>query len=149
MTGDTLTFGFSIPQVFLDGRADMALVKKTLQRAEELGYESAWVQDQVDRGLIKREEARGHPLSNLITRAIGVDATPSPNLYSGTLQDGDVFLLTSDGLTDLIDDQRIAELLSSDERLEEAAERLITEANEAGGLDNITAVIVRVKLLEP
>jgi protein phosphatase len=108
----------------------------------------SWVQDQVDRGLIKPEEARGHPSSNLITRAIGIDPEPKPDIYTGSLQEGDVFLLTSDGLTDMVDERRIAELLASDEASEEVAERFISEANEAGGTDNITALLVRVRRLE-
>ena len=109
----------------------------------------SWVQDQVDRGLIEPAEARGHPASNLITRAIGVDATPTPDLYSGDIRDGDVFLLASDGLTDMIDDQQISAMLTCGDSLDERAECLIREANDAGGFDNITVLLVEIRLLEP
>ncbi|MFQ5529693.1 MAG: Stp1/IreP family PP2C-type Ser/Thr phosphatase [Gemmatimonadota bacterium] len=109
----------------------------------------SWVQEQVDRGLIEPEQAMGHPHSNIITRALGTDPTPTPDLYSGTVRDGDAFLLASDGLTDLIDDQRIAELLMSAETTEKAAESLIAAANQAGGFDNITVLIVSVEELAP
>lgn len=109
----------------------------------------SWVQDQIDRGLIKPEEARGHPSSNLITRAIGVDALPTPDLYAGALQDDDLFLLASDGLTDMVSDQRIAELLASRKTPGDLAEGLVAEANEAGGSDNITVLVVRIRRLEP
>lgn len=104
----------------------------------------SWVQEQVDRGLIKPEQAMGHPLSNLITRALGTDPIPTPDLYPGPLQAGDTFLLASDGLTDLIADQQIAEILASTDSCEAAAETLVAAANRSGGKDNITVLLVQV-----
>jgi len=104
----------------------------------------SWVQEQVDRGLIKPEQAMGHPQSNIITRALGTDPTPTPDLYSGTLQQGDSFLLASDGLTDLVADEKIAEILANARSAEEAAESLVGAANRGGGFDNITVLIVNV-----
>lgn len=104
----------------------------------------SWVQEQVDRGLIDPEQARGHPQSNIITRALGTDPTPTPDLYSGTVQAGDVFLLASDGLTDLVDDETIADILVNAGTAEEAAESLVEAANRGGGSDNITVLIVNV-----
>jgi protein phosphatase len=108
----------------------------------------SWVQDQIDRGLIRPEDARGHPSSNLITRAIGIDSEPAPDLYAGSIQDGDQFVLASDGLTDMISDQRIAEVLASEEDPDQVVERLIAEANEEGGSDNISVLLVSVRRLE-
>jgi serine/threonine protein phosphatase PrpC len=107
----------------------------------------SWVQDQVDRGLITRDQARGHPSSNLITRAIGIDAIPTPDIHTGQLQDGDEFLLASDGLTDMLDDARIGEVLASEDSADTVVERLVAAANEAGGSDNISSVLVRVRRL--
>jgi PPM family protein phosphatase len=105
----------------------------------------SWVQEQVDRGLIKPEQAMGHPHSNIITRALGTDPMPTPDLYSGPLQNGDAFLLASDGLTDMVDDQRIAEILTGSRTCQEATETLVAAANSSGGSDNITVLIVRVE----
>ncbi len=104
----------------------------------------SWVQEQVDRGLIKPDEAMGHPQSNIITRALGTDPTPTPDLYSGTVQEGDSFLLASDGLTDLVDDGAIGRILANAGTSEEAAESLVDAANRGGGSDNITVLVVNV-----
>lgn len=108
-------------------------------------HDHSWVQEQIDRGLIEPEEAMGHPHSNIITRALGTDPTPTPDLYSGKIQDGDLFVLASDGLTDLVADAKIAALLATAETPELAAESLVAAANEAGGFDNITVLIVTVE----
>lgn len=105
----------------------------------------SWVQEQVDQGLIKPEEAMGHPHSNIITRALGTDPLPTPDLYSGTLQSGDGFLLASDGLTDMITDQRIAEIMESAHTCDDAAKKLVAAANDSGGSDNITVLLVQVE----
>jgi len=104
----------------------------------------SWVQEQVDRGLIKPEQAMGHPHSNIITRALGTDPMPTPDLYSGPLQHGDEFLLASDGLTDMVSDPEVAELLTGAQTCEEAVEKLVAAANRAGGSDNITVLLVRI-----
>lgn len=108
-------------------------------------HDHSWVQEQVDRGLIKPEQAMGHPHSNIITRALGTDPMPTPDLYSGPLQDGDAFLLASDGLTDMIDDHRIAKILADSQTCPEATETLVAAANHSGGFDNITVLLVRVE----
>jgi serine/threonine protein phosphatase PrpC len=104
----------------------------------------SWVQEQVDRGLIKPEQAMGHPHSNIITRALGTDPMPTPDLYSGPLQHGDEFLLASDGLTDMVADPQIAELLTAAQTCEEAVKTLVAAANRAGGSDNITVLLARI-----
>jgi len=104
----------------------------------------SWVQEQVDRGLVKPEDAMHHPLSNLITRALGTDPTPTPDLYSGALQAGDMFLLASDGLTGMITDQQVLEILASTSKNREATKALVTAANSKGGKDNITVLLVKV-----
>jgi protein phosphatase len=112
----------------------------------------SWVQEQVDRGLITPEQAIGHPQSNIITRALGTDPRPTPDLYIGECLDGDVFVLATDGLTDRVREDRLAKLLAalSDHDgkrgdLEAAADALVREANDNGGTDNITVLLVRVK----
>lgn len=105
----------------------------------------SWVQEQVDQGLIKPEQAMGHPHSNIITRALGTDLMPTPDLYSGPLQAGDAFLLASDGLTDMVTDQRIAEILASNHTCQEVVETLVAAANHNGGTDNITVSFVQVR----
>ena len=106
----------------------------------------SWVEEQVERGVISREQAFRHPQSNIITRALGTDPVPPPDLYVGELQAGDRFLLCSDGLTDMVSEDRIGQVLRVMDEPEPAASRLVSEANLAGGIDNVTTLVVHVHL---
>jgi protein phosphatase len=105
----------------------------------------SWVQEQVDRGLLAPEKAAGHPQSNIITRALGTDPSPTPDLYPGKLHEGDLFLLATDGLTDMVREDEIATILRGNGSLEETADELVAAANRAGGVDNVTVLLVRVE----
>jgi protein phosphatase len=104
----------------------------------------SWVQEQVDRGMITPEQARNHPQSNIITRALGTEAYPTPDLYEGAIRGGDIFLLASDGLTDMIDEEHILRILLQEEDPERCTARLVREANLAGGMDNISTLVTRI-----
>lgn len=109
----------------------------------------SWVGEQVARGRMTKEEARKHPMSSMLERALGTGPEVDVDLTAGALRAGDLFLLASDGLTDMVPDAALARLLepaaTGDEAgLENALEALVAEANAAGGRDNITAVLVRV-----
>jgi serine/threonine protein phosphatase PrpC len=103
------------------------------------------VQQQVDRGALTPEQAREHPLSHILTRALGTDINVQADTYEGSIQPGDLFLLCSDGLSGMLTDEALWEILSRPVGdLQEVADALIYAANAAGGMDNITAVLVRV-----
>jgi serine/threonine protein phosphatase PrpC len=104
----------------------------------------SWVQEQVDRGMITPEQAKNHPQSNIITRALGTEAYPTPDLYNGMLRAGDLFLLGSDGLTDMVSEEHLLAILEAEDDPERAVTRLVREANMAGGVDNISAVVARI-----
>lgn len=104
----------------------------------------SWVQEQVDRGMITPEQAKNHPQSNIITRALGTEAYPAPDLYNGSLAAGDIFLLASDGLTDMVSEELMRTILLEEEDPEKCVVRLVGEANLAGGLDNISAVVAQI-----
>lgn len=118
-------------------------------RLKRVTRDHSWVQEQLERGLIAPEQARGHPQSNIITRALGTDPDPTPDLYPGEIQPGDVFLLATDGLTDMVPEEVIGELVAGDGTgdgsLEAAADALVDAANQAGGVDNISVLLVRVE----
>jgi len=99
------------------------------------------VQSQVEQGLITPEEARKHPMRHVILRAVGIGDSPALDLVTGTCSPGDIFLLCSDGLTDMVEDSRIRELLATEEPLPRIAELLVAAALSAGGSDNVTAVL--------
>lgn len=111
----------------------------------QITRDHSWVQEQVDRGMLTPQQARNHPQSNIITRALGTEPDPSPDLFGGHILSGDRFLLASDGLTDMLSEDRIAAVLSTEADPAGAAARLVKEANLAGGLDNITALIAVVE----
>ena len=108
----------------------------------------SYVQEQVDAGYLTPEQARSHPYSNVITRCVGASGDVTPDLFSGVVRPGDVFLLASDGLTGMLEDDVLAAVLQGDGTPEKWVDRLVGEANRRGGLDNITVIIVRVDTVE-
>ncbi len=103
------------------------------------------VQQQVDRGTLTPEQARDHPLSHILTRALGTDSAVAADSYGAETKPGDVFLLCSDGLSGMVPDSELRGILASPtDDLDEIAEALIEAANEAGGVDNVTALVVKI-----
>lgn len=109
-----------------------------------LTHDHSVVQEQVDAGLITAEEAKHHKQSNVITRCVGMGWDVEPDVSDGDVRQGDIFLLASDGLTGMVEDWRLQQLLSSHVPPARMVDALIAEANARGGVDNITAVVVRV-----
>ncbi|HEU4631397.1 MAG TPA: Stp1/IreP family PP2C-type Ser/Thr phosphatase [Gemmatimonadaceae bacterium] len=114
----------------------------------QLTKDHSYVQEQVDAGFLTPEQARYHPYSNVITRCVGASESVEPDVYEGETRAGDLFLVASDGLTGMVDDRRLQQLLLSRASPARMVDALIAEANGRGGLDNITAVIVQVTSLE-
>jgi protein phosphatase len=114
----------------------------------QLTKDHSYVQEQVDAGYLTPEQARTHPYANVITRCVGASGDVTPDLFSGVVRAGDVFLLASDGLTGMLEDDVLAAILRTDGTPEKWVDRLVAEANRRGGLDNITAVIVRVDTVD-
>jgi PPM family protein phosphatase len=107
------------------------------------------VDELIRQGKLTPEEAIEHPQRSVITRALGPEPEVEIDTRSYRARDGDVYLLCSDGLTTMIPEALIAEILLAYPRLRDAGEALIAAANEAGGRDNITVVLVRVEALQP
>ena len=110
----------------------------------QLTKDHSYVQEQVDAGLLTPEQARYHPYSNVITRCVGAGESVEPDLYGGEVRPGDVFLVASDGLTGMVDDRRLQQILLARSGPGRIVDSLIAEANGRGGLDNITAIVVQV-----
>jgi len=117
----------------------------TLQRLTE---DHSLVDELMRQGRLTPEEAVEHPQRSVITRALGPEGAVEVDTSSYAARDGDVYLLCSDGLTTMLDEARVAEVLSEHTTLREAGEALIAAANEAGGRDNITVVLLRVEELD-
>ncbi len=110
----------------------------------QLTRDHSLVQDQVDQGLITREEARRHRLRNVILRAVGTKEELAVDFVRGRVLPGDIFLLCSDGLTDMVEDKVIWRVLTKTGQIEEKVDQLIELANRAGGNDNVTVVLSEV-----
>lgn len=111
---------------------------------KKLTKDHSFIQEQLNQGLITPDEARKHPLRNVILRAVGIEEDLALDLVRGVPQKGDIFLLCSDGLTDMIEEDAIVKLLSSPVSIDEKAELLVESAKNAGGRDNITVVLAQI-----
>jgi serine/threonine protein phosphatase PrpC len=107
----------------------------------QITEDHSWVEEQVRAGLLTEEQARKHPQRNLVTRALGSKPAVEVDLFEGEISTGDKLLLCSDGLTGRVPDADIAAMVQQ-YPAGEAARRLVAEANERGGNDNITVLIV-------
>jgi len=107
------------------------------------------VDELIRQGRLTPEEAVEHPQRSVITRALGPEATVEVDTRSFRARAADVYLLCSDGLTTMVPEDRLREVLLSHDRLRDAGEALIAAANQAGGRDNITVVLVRLAEVRP
>jgi protein phosphatase len=112
-------------------------------RIEALTADHSVVAEMERRGLITREEANVHPRRNEILRSVGVEPTVEPEVGAVEVQPGDTFVLCSDGLSGLVNDEEIADVVNS-EPPNEAVKILVNLANDLGGTDNVTIQIVSV-----
>jgi len=101
------------------------------------------LQEQLDAGLLTPAQAAGSMNRNLVTRALGVEDDMLLELHEHDVEPGDLYLMCSDGLSDMLDDGQIAKILAAPGALEQKADRLVVAANENGGRDNITVLLVQ------
>ncbi len=115
---------------------------------EQLTHDHTWCEDMVRMGALSREAAEVHPNRHMLTRALGAEEAADPDVFTFALQEGDTFLLCSDGVTNHVDDAAIRDLLSGHSPAE-ACWKLVGAALVGGGSDNATALVVRLDALEP
>jgi protein phosphatase len=127
-----------------DSRAYLLRDRKLVQLTKDHSY----VQEQVDAGYLTPEQARTHPYSNVITRCVGANSEVTPDVYVGALHPGDKYLLASDGLTGMLEDSDLQAALTAYDGPQDLVDALIMDANHRGGLDNITAIVVRIDSLD-
>ncbi len=108
----------------------------------QVTVDHSYVQEMVDKGEIDAAQARNHPNKNIITRAVGGTDIVAPDYFEYELSPGDLVLLCSDGLTNMLEDDEIRDIVTSAGEPEAICRALIDAANAAGGADNISAVIV-------
>ena len=112
-------------------------------RLQQITRDHSLLQEQIDAGLITPEQAAFSANKNLVTRAVGVEDTVLLETHQHDVQPGDTYLMCSDGLSDMLDDASIGQLLLAHDSLAAACQALIDAANDAGGKDNISVVLVR------
>lgn len=110
----------------------------------QLTEDHTLVERMVREGRLSAEDAANHPQRNVITRALGVDANVRVDVLEETLAEGDRILITSDGLTSMVEGEEIARVLDAEDDPQAAAERLVEMANDAGGEDNVTVLVLHV-----
>lgn len=110
----------------------------------QLTKDHTWVGEQVGAGLLSEEQAKVHPLRNVVTRALGGRGPVIVDVSEISLMPGDQYLLCSDGLTTMLNDEQIEQHLVDAESIDEACRNLIASANAGGGLDNTTVILVEV-----
>ena len=113
---------------------------------EQITKDHSLLQELIDRGFYTPEEARKSMNKNLVTRALGIDPVVMPDIQEDIVLKNDLYLLCSDGLTDLVEDEDIYLTIKQfSANLEEAAKQLITKANQNGGKDNISVMLCRIE----
>lgn len=113
------------------------------QRLEQITIDHSLVEEMVRSGQITRQQARTHSKKNVITRAVGVGPQTQPDLFDVALLPGDTIMLCSDGLSNMVSDHEMETLIQETDTLEATAKKLVQTANEHGGTDNISVVLVR------
>lgn len=111
------------------------------QEIEQITRDHSLVEEMIRVGELQRKDAKSHPDRNIITRAVGVRTPVKIDFFDIKLEPGDVILLCSDGLTNMVEDEDILRIVKKSSSLKEAAQRLVTEANKNGGKDNISVVL--------
>ena len=144
--GTTLVVGvFREARLLMGHVGDSRAYRLRASRLTQITHDHSLLQEQIDSGLITPEQAAFSANKNLVTRAVGVEDTVLLETHLHDVLPGDTYLLCSDGLSDMLDDESIAQLLMSSETLPEMGAALVEAANEAGGKDNISVVLARVR----
>lgn len=136
---------------FLGGRlwvahaGDSRLYRFRSGALQQITRDHSFSQELLDAGMISEEEARVLPAKNLVTRAVGASPTLEPEVHDYDVEAGDIILMCSDGLTEMVTNEGIGAVVGADvQDIAQAARRLIDDANEAGGRDNCSVILVRV-----
>ena len=111
---------------------------------EQITDDHSLVEEMVKQGNITESEARIHPQKNIITRALGINEEVQADFFEIDVEQGDVIMLCSDGLSNMIEDEDMEYIVKNSDTLQTAAESLVARANENGGNDNITVVLAEV-----
>jgi serine/threonine protein phosphatase PrpC len=142
--GTTLVVGVFQPERLLLGHiGDSRCYRLRSNTLVQLTRDHSLLQEQLDAGLITPAQAAVSHNKNLVTRALGIDDNVLLEVHEHAVEDGDLYLMCSDGLSDMVSDAPIAQIMEGNAELEEKAHQLIRIANAHGGRDNITVLLVQ------
>jgi protein phosphatase len=148
--GTTLTAAYLLwPRLYVVHAGDSRCYLVRGGRAHQITRDHTVAQQMVERGLMSQQEAEESRWSHVLWNCIGAGGTAilEPEVYKATVQDGDTILLCSDGLTKYVPASRIVEVLEDEGTTEDATRQLVDAANAAGGDDNITVVVARLRVV--
>ena len=111
---------------------------------KQITKDHSWVEEMVKKGELTESQARIHPQKNIITRALGIDEVVHADYFEINTKPDDKILMCSDGLTNMVEDEDIEYIIRHSSSIEKAVENLVEKANENGGKDNITVILVQI-----
>lgn len=129
-------------ELYVANVGDSRLYVVNSHEIRQITRDHSWVEEMVRRGGLGREEARNHPDKNIITRAVGAEDEVKADFFSVKLEEGDLILMCTDGLTNMLEDEEIRMILDGARDIVEKAEELVRKANENGGRDNISVILI-------
>ncbi len=141
--GTTLVLGiFHNNHITIAHVGDSRMYRYREDKLEQVTVDHTLLQELIDRGFYSPKEARESLNKNLVTRALGIEASVAVDIHEDLVLPGDIYLLCSDGLNDMIEDEKMAQIIrNSRDNLEHLADQLIWEANENGGKDNVSVIL--------
>jgi protein phosphatase len=141
--GTTLVVGvFKDDRLFLGHIGDSRCSRLRAGIMSQITKDHSLLQEQIDAGLISPEQAANSSIKNLVTRALGVEDMVMLDVNEHVVEPGDLYLMCSDGLSDMVNDELIARIISEESGLDQKTGLLISTANENGGRDNISVLMV-------
>lgn len=124
---------------------DSRLYRMRGEEFTQVSKDHSLLQEQIDAGMLTKEQAKGSSNKNLVTRAMGIDPTVEPEIHEYDTQPGDIYLLCSDGLSDMVSDEDIGMTLQAlGANLNLAVQQLVQMANDNGGRDNVSVILIKV-----
>ena len=142
--GTTLVVGvFQEGRLLLGHVGDSRCYRLRGHELMQITKDHSLLQEQIDAGLLTLEQAATAAHKNLVTRALGVEEEAMLELHEHQVEAGDIYLMCSDGLSDMVDDVAIAKIMNNGAQLERMADELVSLANEHGGRDNITVLMIQ------
>ena len=143
--GTTLVVGVFRDDLLVLGHiGDSRCYRWRAGKLEQISRDHSLLQEQIDAGLVTPEQAQHSNIKNLVTRALGVEEIVLLEVNEYPVELGDLYLMCSDGLSDMVQDAAIAKILSAEGGLEQKVQMLVDAANDSGGRDNISVLMVEV-----